>query len=154
MADSRRQKLVDAIVARMKLINGTGDYELDLDNRVKDSESNWGENDYPAVSVYDGDAEANPTSPGAYTETIHAMSVMIEGFTGQHADGPKNARKLLKDINTAIRVDDKWIVSNVPLAMQTREVRSNITRDQANFQVEGCQIEIMVQFKTPKFNAE
>lgn len=155
MVDSRRQKIVDAIVTRMMLINGSGDYETNLADRVKDSESNWAEDQatLPAVSVFDGDAEAVPTSEGRYRGTVHEMPVLIKGYCKQGTTAA-NARKLIKDINTAIRVDDKWLVSGKPLVMQTREKREGITRTPDSFEVEGCEVEIEVTYITGKFNAE
>lgn len=155
MADSRRQKIVDAIVTRIKLINGGGSYETDLDERVKDSETNWAQDQdtLPAASVFDGDAEAEPTSTGRTLGTIHVMPVLIKGYLKQGSTAA-NARKLIKDIKTAIRQDDKWIVSGSALVMQTREKREGIVRTPDSFEVEGCEVEIEVQFHTDKFNAE
>ena len=55
---------------------------------------------------------------------------------------------------TAIRQDDKRTVSNVKLVMQTRPGRESISREPDSFEVEGCEVEAMVQYKTDKFNAE
>jgi hypothetical protein len=155
MADSRRQKIVDAVVTRMKLINGAGNYVTNLANRVKDSETNWAQDQdtLPAVSVFDGDAEAIPTSTGRSFNTIHVMPVLIRGYAEQGTTAAA-ARTLIKDIKTAIRTDDKWTVSGVQLVMQTEEKREGIVRNQDSFEVEGCEVEIMVQFMTDKFNAE
>lgn len=160
MADSKRQKIVSAIVARMQGIDGTGDYTFDLNGHVGDSRTDWDAGDdetgraseLPAVSVFDGDANANPSSPNPRS-TIHAMSVLIRGFTAR-GETAANARNLIKDIQRAIRVDDKWHVSGTPLAMQTRQVRDSIVRSADSFEVEGCEVEIEVQFQTEKFNAE
>lgn len=155
MADSKRQRIVDAIVARMKLINGVGDYTTDLAERVNDWQTNWAQDQgqLPAVTIFDGDAVANLTSPAAARGTVNAMSVLIRGFTEQAAS-PTAARTLIKDIMTAIRQDDKWHVGGVPLAMQSRPVRDGIVRGQDTFEVEGCEIEIEVHYLTQKFNAE
>ena len=159
MADSGRQRIVDAIVARMALINGTGSYETNIGGRSKDSRTNWHAGDgetaseLPAISVFDGDSEPFPTTAGDYKAAVHVMSVLIKGFVTQGTTAA-NARKLLKDIKTAIRQDDKWTVSNVKLAMQTRERPERITRNAESFEVDGCELEIEVHFITNKFNAE
>jgi hypothetical protein len=155
MADSKRQKIVDAIVTRLKLINGAGSYTTNVANRVKDSETNWAQDQdtLPAISVFDGDAIAHPTSPANYRSTVHEMSVLIKFFAEQGSTAA-NARNGIKDINTAIRQDDKWTVAGTPLAMQTREVVSRVQRNQDSFEVEGAEVEIAVHFITGKFNAE
>jgi len=155
MADSRREKLVQAIVTRMKLINGSGDYTTNVANRVKDSEANWAEDQdtLPAISVFDGDAQAFPTSPGLPRGVVHEMSVMIRYFARQ-GETAANARNGIKDILTAIRQDDKWTVASVQLAMQTRQVVDRIVRNPDNFEVEGAEVEIGIQFKTANFNSE
>lgn len=151
MADSKRQRLVSAIVTRMALINGAGSYTTNIAARVKDSETNWAQDQdtLPAVSVFDGDAIAHPTSPAEYKAVINEMSVLIKWF-GEQGTTAANARNGIKDIKTAIRQDDKW----GGLAMQTREVVDRVARNADTFEVEGAEVEIAIQFKTDKFNAE
>jgi hypothetical protein len=153
MADSKRQKIVDAVIARMKLINGAGSYSTNVGSRVEDSRTNWQQDELPAISVYDGDAMANPTSPAEAKSVVHEMSVLIKGFTEQGITAAA-CRTLMKDILTAIRQDPKWIVAGVPLAMQSRPGREAITRNPDSFEVEGCEVEIAVYYKTEKFNGE
>lgn len=153
MADSKRQKIVDAVVARMKLINGAGSYTTNVASRVEDSRTNWQQEDMPAISVFDGDAIANPTSPAEATQVVHEMSVLIKGFTEQGTTAAA-CRTLMKDILTAIRQDDKWTVASVKLVMQSRPGRESITRKPDSFEVEGCEVEIGVFYISNKFNAE
>ncbi len=155
MADSARQRIVTAIVARMAAINGTGSYELDLDGRAADSRTVWhgGDDDtpteLPAVSVFDEDANPFPVIPGDYSASIWVMSILIKGYVAAGTT-PTNARKLLKDIKTAIRQDDTW----GGLAMQTREGIERITRTAETFEVDGCELYIEPQYISNKFNAE
>lgn len=151
MADSKRQRLVSAIVTRMALINGAGSYTTNVAARVKDSETNWAEDQdtLPAISVFDGDAIAHPTSPAEYKAVLNEMSVLIKGYCKQGTTAAA-ARTMIKDIKTAIRQDDKWS----GLAMQTREVVDRVARNADSFEVEGCEVEVAVWFKTDKFNAE
>ena len=153
MADSKRHKIVEAVVARLKLINGAGSYTTNVANRVEDSRINWQQDEMPAISVFDGDAIGTPTTAGRNLGTVHAMPVLIRGITVQGTTAA-NVRTLIKDIQTAIRQDDKWHVANVQLVMQTRQVRDAILRNADSFEVEGCEVEIEVQFLTEKFNAE
>src|SRR5262245_60065750 len=135
MAESRRQRLVDAVVTRMKAINGAGSYVTNLANRVEDGRLHWHVGDdevaseIPAISVFDGEDEITPTSPGKALSTMHLLEIRIRGHVAQGTAGMINARRLLKDINTAIRSDEKWVVSNVQLAMQTHDRGERIIRD-------------------------
>jgi hypothetical protein len=155
MADSLRQRIVDAVVDRMKLINGSGDYDTDVGSRVKDSETRWAEdqNDLPAISVFDGDASPTPTSTGNSLNTNHTMPVLVRYYVKQGTTAA-NARKGIKDIKTAIRQDDRWTVSNIKLVMKSEEAREAIVRNADNFEVEAAEVEFTVLFQTKKFNAE
>ena len=155
MADSRREKLVQAIVTRMKLINGAGSYATDIDDRVADSETNWAQDQatLPAISVFDGESQPNPTSTGRSLKTIHLLSVLIKYFAEQGTTAAA-CRNGIKDIKTAIRQDDKWIVSGTQLAMQTYEGPERIMRNPDTYEVEGAEVEIVIQYETFKFNAE
>jgi hypothetical protein len=153
MADSKRQKIVEAVVARLKLINGAGSYTTDVDDKVEDSRTNWQQDEMPAISVFDGDAIGTPTTAGRNLGTVHTMPVLIRGMTVQGTTAA-NVRTLIKDIQTAIRQDDKFHVGGTQTVMQTRQVRDGILRNAESFEVEGCEVEIEVQFLTQKFNAE
>jgi hypothetical protein len=153
MADPKRHTIVEAVVARMKLINGAGSYTTDVDDKVEDSRTNWQQEELPAISVFDGDAVGTPTTTGRNLGTVHTMPVLIRGIVEQGTTAA-NARTLIKDIMTAIRQDDKFHVGGVQTVMQTRQVRDGILRNADSFEVEGCEVEIEVQFLTQKFNAE
>jgi hypothetical protein len=163
MADSRRQRIVDAVIARMMLINGTGVYETALGTTidengdtvpsVADSRTHWEQDELPAISVFDGDAIASGRSSVDPKAIIHRMSILIRGYVVQTTTAA-DCRTLIKDILTAIRQDDRWTVSNVKLVMQSEPVKDAITRNPESFEVEACEVEFEVQFMTEKFNAE
>jgi hypothetical protein len=139
----------------MALINGAGSYTTNVANRVADSETTWAQDQdtLPAISVFDGESQPTPTSTGRSLSTIHTMSVLIKYYAEQGATAA-NVRNGIKDIKTAIRVDDKWSVGGVQLAMQTHEGPERIVRTEESFEVEGAEVEIIIQFQTDKFNAE
>jgi hypothetical protein len=80
--------------------------------------------------------------------------MLVRGFVVNNDSDAKNARKLIKDILTAIRQDDRWTVSGTPLVMQSEEVKDGLTRNPDSFEVEACEVEFEVQFISQKFNAE
>ena len=154
MADSLRQRIVSAIVTRMALIDGTGDYETDIGERVKDSETNWAQDQdhLPAISVFDGDAAAE-AADDEDVRVFHTMTVLIRYYVLQGTTAA-NARKGIQDIKTAIRQDDKWTVSNVELVWRSDETREAIVRNEETYEVEAAEVEFTVTFQTDKFNAE
>ncbi len=149
---SKRQRIVTAIIARMKLINGTGDYVTNVANNVEDSRMNWQEEELPAISVFDMEAQATPTAAGGNKGSVHAMPVMIRCFVKRGSDASA-VRQFLADIQTAIRQDEMWTDVGGPVAMQTRQISDSVTRTQDTFEIDGGTVDIEVQFITQKFNA-
>jgi hypothetical protein len=152
---SVRQSIVSAVVARMKLINGTGIYTSNVNSHVEDSRTNWDEEqDLPAISIFDGDAGTDsPESWDKSTIVIQTMRLMIKGFVKQGTDAA-TARTLISDIWKAIRTDPDWTVGGHPVVMQTRHVRDSISRNPDSFEVEACEVEIELQFGTQKFSSD
>jgi hypothetical protein len=152
MPDSKRQRIVAAAVERMKLINGTGDYVTDLNDQVADSRTNWQQDELPAVSVFDMNAEATMTSAGGQKGAVHAMGLSFRAFVVRGSDASA-VRQLLADIQTAIRQDETWTDGSGPIAMQTRQIGDSIIRMPESFEIDGGTVDTEVQFITKKFDA-
>jgi hypothetical protein len=160
MADSVRQKIVDAVITRMAAINGSGSYVTALGTMISDSGSTvpsvadsrtvWDESELPAISVFDGDNIAAGKTDSIPLSIVHMMPILVRGFLPQNVLDAKNARKLIKDIYTAIRVDDQF----GKIIMQSNEIKDAITRNEHSFEVEACEVEFECQFITDSFNAE
>lgn len=158
MADSKRQKIVDAIVARMATILTANGYDTDLGTLVEDWRIHWQDEDLGstgAISVCDLPAEAAPTEGRANPQnTIWLMPVQIR-FQFRRTDTiAELVRKGIRDINAAIRTDDRWTVSNVGLAMITRPSKEGPLIPEDSFEIVGGVVEFEVQYITQKFNAE
>ncbi len=157
MADSKAQRIIDEVVARMQLIDGTGDYQTSIGERVEDSRQNWDENEMDAVSVFEGRTDSQEANDNR-SKTIHIMPVVIKVFAKQRDTSAETAafvRKAISDVKRAIRLDDRWKVDGVGLAMLTREKASGPEyADASSFEIVGCQIDIEVILITDKFNAE
>jgi hypothetical protein len=150
---SVRQNVIDAAIARIKLINGTGGYTTNLGSRVEDSRTNWDQNELPAVSVFDSDAIVpDPEAFDKRPHVIQTMRLLFRGFVAQGTDAA-TVRTLAADIWTAIRQDTQWTVGATKLVMQSRHIRDAVVRNIDSFEVEACEVEIEVQFVTPKFSA-
>lgn len=157
MADSKRQKIVSAIIARMQTILVTNGYETDLGLHVADWQTNWQEEelDNGALSVCDlvadedGDENGDPTSSGAMS--IHTMPVMLRIFTNSNTPAA-TLRKMIADVKKAIKSDPRWKVSNVGLAIKTVPVRSGLVMSDNSFEVAGAAVEVEISFITKLFD--
>lgn len=169
MPDSKDEKIIAAIVERLKLIDGTGDYQTTLgtdkdgNRNVADSKPNWDEeqNDLPAISVFQGRTET-VEAPNARRKVIHTMPVNIRGFIKRETTA-SNCRAFIADIKRAILNEaaglpdylaERWPENGIGLAMETRETASGLEYQQDTFEISAVQVEIEVVFITGKLNPE
>jgi hypothetical protein len=101
MADSIEQKIVSAIVARMQTILTTNGYQTNIGQKVRDWETNWQEEDLPAISVFTGRA-ASKDVPTGRRKTQHLLPVTI-GISLKRGTTAANARTAISDVKRAIR---------------------------------------------------
>lgn len=154
MADSKRQKLVDAIVARMQTILTINGYATNIGQTVADWNVHWQQAELPAISVCDLPANpADSSQDGKLDRTIWLMPVQIRIYAVKDAD-PSNVREMVKDVQRAIRQDPQFKVSTVPLAMQSWPESEGFMIPEDSFEIDGGVLQFMVQFITRKFDAE
>ncbi|HRJ90430.1 MAG TPA: hypothetical protein PLX39_17270 [Pyrinomonadaceae bacterium] len=153
MADSKRQKLVTAIVARLEEILVADGYETDLGLNVADSKPNWNEADLPAVSVFDTVADVDfvngqPTA----AQQMFTLPVLIRIFLAAD-DNPATARKYLADVVEAIGTDPFWNVGGVPLALWTKLTKEGLILPAENLEVAGAAVELEIAYLTQTWNS-
>jgi hypothetical protein len=158
MADSRDQKIIDAIIARLETILITGGYQTDIGARVEDSRTNWDQEagELPAISVFEGPVTSEEFADEGLIVN-RTMPVRIIASLIRLDDAAANAafaRKAISDIYRAIRSDDKWVVSGVPLASLTREKSHAIEHAPDSFEITGVQVEIEIEIIANKFDLE
>lgn len=154
MADSKRQKLVEAIVARMKTILVANGFTTDIGATVEDSRVNWQEEELPAISVFDLPANAESAANPANTRhTIWMQPIQIRVSLIKGTDA-KNARNAIKDIWKAVRSDPQWTLSSEKVAMYTIPTQEGFTYPPDSFEIIGIAVEFNVVYLTAKFNAE
>lgn len=158
MADSKRQKLVDAVIERMRTIKTANGYETNLGENVWEWRINFDETElepYGALSVCDlpADAVNRVENVSDARETIWLMPFQIRFFFKQGFT-PKDVRKGLQDVQKAIRQDDRWKVGNIGLAMTSRPQKEGFLIPENSFEIVGGVIEFEAQVFTHKFNAE
>lgn len=157
MAESKRQKIVDAIKTRMAQILTANGYETDLGQDVREWETQLLQDEIPAsgvVSVCDLIAEAATPRDGRPDprETIWLMPVQLRLFFPEPTAA--NVRTGIQDVNRAIRQDDRWKVAGVGLVMVSRPQREGPLIPEESFEIAGAVVEFEVQYITRKFNSE
>ncbi len=157
MADPIEQKIVAAIVARMLTINGSGSFQTSIGVRTEDSRTNWDQkDDLPATSVFQGEVTSEEVDNEGI-RVVRTLPVMVQGFFERLATPALTAayaRKAIGDYMRAIRSDDKWIVSSVPLALGTREKAHRIVYTEGTYEIDGVQLEIEIGYLANKFDME
>lgn len=150
--DSKRQKIVAAVIDRMKEISTGAGYQTDIGATVADWETDFDESDLPAIVVMDtvADVELVGGQPPASNQ-IYRLPVLIRVFL-RSTDSAREARRMLADINRAVGVDRFWTSEGVQLAMWTRPLKEGIVPAE-NFEINGAAVELEIAYITESFNS-
>lgn len=152
MNDSLRQKIVAAIVTRMRTILTANGYATNIGSNVYDWRTQFHEDELPAVSVCDLTAETvTPDGVSNPRRVAHLLGVQIR-IHAVRDETPDNIRRMIADVTRAIGTDDRWHSGGVGLAMTTRPVRDGFLIPQDSFEVIGGFVEIEVSYLTEKWN--
>lgn len=96
---TRRQSIVDALVAKLKLIDGTGTYLTNLYNNVSPRLKFWDEIvDFPAVHLNAG-GETRDYQGGGYKDRF--LGITLRCYVNQE-DAVIALDKLLEDVETVL----------------------------------------------------
>lgn len=156
MADSIREKIMAAVVARLETVTTANGYETDLGSSVwlwRDFDSApFPEGVLEGVSVKDMRADSSGEGERLGT-TRHDLEVTIEGATiSTSSVRDKRARKMLADCIKAIGTDRYWTVSGTRLAWDTRVNSHSIDVKQGGEVLGGFQLVITIMYRTPDFD--
>lgn len=153
MADSKRQKLISAIITRLETISVANGYQTGLGANIADSKPNWNEADLPAVSVFDtvADVEFVHDQPTA-AQQVFTLPVLIRIFLAED-DLAAEARKYLADVVKAVGVDPYWTVSGSQLALWTKLTKEGLIVPADNLEVAGAAIELEIAYLTQSWNS-
>lgn len=157
--DTVRQILISAVIARMSDIRiansyqteaGQVNYQTDIGANVKDWETNFQEEDLPALSVCDliEEVEMNTDS----VNQIQSLKILLRIFKAKDSQA-QYFRKVFGDIYAAIRQDTRWKVAGIGLAIGTIIKSSGIILKDDVFEIGGAAVEIEIFYKTKAFNA-
>jgi hypothetical protein len=158
MAESKRQRIIDAVAARMRSILRANGYETDLGLNVEEWTQHLQQEDIPddgIISICDMVAEAAPNEGRSNPrETVWQMPIQIRIWYPKGQLNAANVRTGLQDVNRAIRQDDRWKVDGVGLVMISRPLREGPIVPEDSFEIAGAFLDFEVQFITQKFNSE
>lgn len=117
---SRRAIIIEALVAKLKLIDGTGVYNSDLGNNVHPRLLFWDEvNEFPAVHLSAGN-EQREYLPGGLINRY--LSVTIRLYV-KAEDTVSELEKLLNDIEFVIEQNGRLAYQDHLGAQTTRDIR-------------------------------
>lgn len=152
MADSRRQDIIDAILARFRLILIASAYETDLGKNVhvwRDTATTpFQPDELPALNLRDA---SNAVEQLLYNKHEHSLTITAQGFVASGAVAA-DVRKCLADLYKAIGVDRKWTVATVALAFDTLPVGDEFTVQQNGTAIAGFVLTFIVKFRTTSYD--
>lgn len=148
MADSRRQDIIDAILARFRLILATSGYETNLGANVhvwRDTATTpFQPKELPALNLRDA---SNAVEQILYNKHEHSLTITAQGFVSSSAVAA-DVRKCLADLYKAIGVDRKWST----LAFDTLPAGDEFTVQQNGTAIAGFVLTFTVKFRTTSYD--
>lgn len=158
MPDSKRQTLVERIIARMQLILTTGGYETNLGQNVLEWVTHLQQEDVPAggvISVCDLVAVADNREGRSNARDVGWRTpVQIRFWFPRAMLSAENVRKGIQDINRAIRQDDRWSAAGVGLVITSMPLREGPLIPEDSFEMTGGVVEFEAVEIRKKFNSE
>lgn len=145
MADSIRQRIIDAIDLRMKDILVSNGYETDIGANVEDWLPEGLESgDLPALIYRDITVETENDTFKTFTHRM-VVEIMVAVSSSTPA---KVIRKIIADIDKAVGIDHTW----GGLALTTDRNGDEMGVEIAEQKYAGCRIIYTVTFRTEGFN--
>jgi hypothetical protein len=141
-----RQKIMDAVIARLAAITGPATYYTNFGGRVFDwRKTPIGNDELPALNVMDPDDVALLNEmKGGGTDLPHDLTVIVSvPVFGTSAD----MRKAIADVYKAISTDETW----GGLAYLTDPLGDTINVAQEDRRVLSVDITLQIKYKTTKW---
>ncbi len=151
-SDTLRQRIIDAIDARLKTITIANNYKTD----IKDADGNpsvyaWEEfglddDRLPALVYKDVDEEPDQVTVDNVdnTLTVEVYALAIKGTTSE-----AKIREMISDVIKCVGVDETW--GN--LAEFTLLPTAAIAVDQPEKKIFGAQVNFIVEYQSERFNS-
>ncbi|HEY0101368.1 MAG TPA: hypothetical protein VGB76_20760 [Pyrinomonadaceae bacterium] len=152
MADTKRQKIVSAFIARMQSILTENDYQTDIGARVEDWPRRFAEADLAeqpskaVIGIYDLPDDITKENKSSIRVT-HRLRMQARIFITS-ATAPEDLRKMIGDVVKAIGVDVTW----GDLATDTEPASEGFIVPQDSMEVAGAAVECVIEYLTDTFD--
>lgn len=152
MADSIRQKIVDAVKSRFQGILTSGGYQTDIGSHVFVWKgSDFAPKELPACDIRDVRDDIDNTVVSTRREH-HKLTIEVAVAVADGTDSMKTARKAIADVYRAIGVDRYWTVSGARLAFDTELKSDESGIEQRETTLAGSKITFVVNYRTAVFD--
>lgn len=151
MPESKRQKIINLVIARMQTILISNGFATDLGETVEDWRVNWDDDELPALSVCDTTSEEEwfNNQPTA-TKQFNQMPVLLRIFCKSDTRAA-DLRVMIADMKKAIKADVFWNDGTIDLAVWTKPKTSGIIVPDESFEIAGAMVEIEIGYFTNIF---
>lgn len=153
----KRQQIIDAIITRLKDINGAGAYYLDVADRVFDTRETPFDKDteIPSINVTDGDEQkgSNPPEYFAGPENIwyRDMTVNVELVTNGTFSAA-DIRKGIADIEYAMSQEPQELtLGGLAVDIDWTGTHKNYEPDQPEKKVMSVTVTFQIRFTTYQY---
>lgn len=152
MTDTKRQKIVDAVIARMQLIRTENGYETEAGARVEEWAQRFDQaelEEQPGkaiIAVYDLPDEVSKESMHSIGAT-HRLRMQVRIFISKSTPA-RELRKMIGDVVKAIGTDILWGY----LARDTEPGSEGFIVPTDSMEVAGAAVEFVVVFNTATFD--
>lgn len=146
---TKRQDIVDRLIALMGTVTTANGYETDIGLSVHDFETHFQEEDLPALSVYDlvADVEFVNGNKKDGRGQQKTLNLQLRIFAAAETKVTE-LRKMIGDVNKALGTD-KRLGDTVLWINPTRE---GIIADEQTFEIAGAAVELEIAYLQDSFN--
>jgi hypothetical protein len=146
MPDTRRQEIVDAIIARMQLISTANGYATNAGARVEDWPRRFDDSECPALGVCDVSEDSDKGDRESEIET-RTLTVQVRIFVATNTPA-RTLRQIIGDVQKAVGVDQYW----GELSTGTWPRRAGMIVPSEAMELAGAAVEFDVVYDTSTFN--
>lgn len=151
---SKRQRIFDLVIERMEAISTANGYETDLGTSVEDWQTNWDDEQLPALSVCDLVAEIGFVNSETEAPTQFVKLPIQFRIFAKSDTLPADLRKMCADVIRAVGADPKWEDEDgKKLALWTRVTASGIRLQEDQFEIGGAAVEIEIGYLVTSFES-
>lgn len=148
MADSIRQQIVTAIETKLKTILTTNGYETNLGNNVYEFwEVPLEVEELPGV-IWKDKSEISTPLVSDLQERLLTIECILQAVG---ADAPKQLRKMIADIEKAIKSNIQW--NNLAIDSDAVSMTEAFEMEHKDRRIGACRIEFVVKYRTVYLNS-